>query len=57
MEVSTIGEYAYYKDQVLGKGNFAIVYKGYIISNPSFSVAVKIIDYDKVEKKNRFVVL
>jgi hypothetical protein len=49
-----VGDYTYYKDKVLGSGNFATVYFGKSNKDPKLAqVAVKIIDYDKVEKKNR----
>lgn len=56
MEIS-IGDYSYFPDKLLGQGNFAKVYLGKSNKDPSLgNIAIKIIDYDKVEKKNKYSV-
>ena len=51
------GNYTYYPDQVLGKGNFATVYLGKSNIDPKLDkVAVKVIDFEKVEERNKLCI-
>lgn len=55
MEIK-VGDYAYFPNKVLGQGNFAKVYLGRALKDQEMGqIAVKIIDFDLVEKKNRYL--
>ena len=51
--IKTVGEYRFNFDDIIGKGSFATVYLGCEISNKTKKLAIKEIEYRKLEGKQR----
>ncbi|XP_045448222.1 serine/threonine-protein kinase unc-51 [Melitaea cinxia] len=56
MELIQVGEYEYTKQDMLGHGAFAVVYKGRKRKNPSQSVAVKMVTKKGIQKASEILV-
>ncbi|XP_075978351.1 serine/threonine-protein kinase unc-51-like protein Atg1 isoform X2 [Anticarsia gemmatalis] len=56
MEVIQVGEYEFTKQDIIGHGAFAMVYKGRKRKNPSQSVAVKVVTKKGIQKASEILV-
>ncbi|CAB3220727.1 unnamed protein product [Arctia plantaginis] len=56
MEVVQVGEYEFTKQDIIGHGAFAMVYKGRKRKNPSQSVAVKVVTKKGIQKASEILV-
>ncbi|XP_068633315.1 serine/threonine-protein kinase unc-51 isoform X2 [Battus philenor] len=56
MEVIQVGEYEFTKQDIIGHGAFAMVYKGRKRRNPSQSVAVKVVTKKGIQKASEILV-
>ncbi|XP_060803498.1 serine/threonine-protein kinase unc-51 isoform X1 [Amyelois transitella] len=56
MEVTQVGEYEFTKQDIIGHGAFAMVYKGRRRKNPSQSVAVKVVTKKGIQKASEILV-
>ena len=43
-QIKSVNDYRICMDQQIGKGGFALVYKGYLASDPEKLLAIKVID-------------
>lgn len=48
---TVIGKYAYSTQEQLGKGTFSVVYRGHLINQEHFQVAVKVINIQKCDRQ------
>ncbi|XP_030027243.1 serine/threonine-protein kinase unc-51 [Manduca sexta] len=56
MEVIQVGEYEFTKQDIIGHGAFAMVYKGRKRKNPSQAVAVKVVTKKGIQKASEILV-
>lgn len=56
MEVVQVGEYEFTKQDIIGHGAFAMVYKGRKRKNPSQAVAVKVVTKKGIQKASEILV-
>ncbi|KAJ0176563.1 hypothetical protein K1T71_007742 [Dendrolimus kikuchii] len=56
MEVIQVGDYEFTKQDIIGHGAFAMVYKGRKRKNPSQSVAVKVVTKKGIQKASEILV-
>ncbi|KAF9822676.1 hypothetical protein SFRURICE_012455 [Spodoptera frugiperda] len=56
MEVVQVGDYEFTKQDIIGHGAFAMVYKGRKRKNPSQSVAVKVVTKKGLQKASEILV-
>ncbi|XP_038209711.1 serine/threonine-protein kinase unc-51 isoform X2 [Zerene cesonia] len=56
MDVIQVGEYEFTKQDIIGHGAFAMVYKGRKRKNPSQSVAVKVVTKKGIQKASEILV-
>ncbi|XP_053609990.1 serine/threonine-protein kinase unc-51 isoform X2 [Plodia interpunctella] len=56
MEVTQVGEYEFTKQDIIGHGAFAMVYKGRRRKSPSQSVAVKVVTKKGIQKASEILV-